>query len=309
MTARHLKIFLCVYRENSITAAANKFHISQPAVSVAIKELETHYGVSLFERYGRSLSITPAGELLYQYATQIISGFDEVGSILKDWDKTGVLKLGATITAGTLYMPQLVNQYREISPHTKMYVTTSSTDLIEQKILDNEIDLALSEGIVHSEMINSEPMVEEELGIFCGSIDPIAQKGNVTLQELSEMPLLLRRKNSGTRGYIESLFRLEGINITPVWESIGTNDLVNAAALGLGVTVLPVNLIGEFSKGDQLTRLHLEGMELKRKISIMYHRNKTLSPVILRFIDLCKSMVQQKAALSCNGRGNEVAKD
>ena len=164
--------------------------------------------------------------------------------------------------------------------------------MIEQKILDNEIDLALSEGVVHSEMINCEPMTEEELGIFCSSTDPLAKRESITLQELSEQPLLLRRKNSGTRGYIESLFRIEGISIMPVWESIGTNDLVNAAVLGLGVTVLPVNLIREFANGDQLTRLRLEGVEPKRKISIMYHKNKALLPFILRFIELCKSMTQ-----------------
>jgi len=288
MTVRHLKIFLSVYRENSITLAAQKLHVSQPAVSLAIKELEEYYGVKLFERYARRLSITPAGEKLYHFANHIIAGLDEAEATLKAWDEAGTIRLGSSITVGAQLMPQLVKEYQRIYPQIKLHITTGSSDQIEQKILDNEIDLGVIEGIVHSDMIVAENFLEDELGVFCGITHPLSAKSTITLLELSQQALLLREENSGTREYIESFFEMEGINIVPMWESTGTQTLVNAAALGLGVTILPVVLINEFNNRDKLKRLQLSGIELKRKFKIIYHKNKALSQSLQRFVVLCK---------------------
>jgi DNA-binding transcriptional LysR family regulator len=289
VTVRHLKIFLCVYREKSITAAANRLHISQPAVSLSIRELEEHYGVKLFERFARRISVTPAGETLYHYANHIIASMDEAESVLKEWDGAGSLRLGSSVTVGAQLMPKLVVEYQRICPLVKLHITTSSSDQIEQKILDNEIDLAVIEGIVHSDMIVADNFMEDELGVFCGKSHPLSAKPDITLQELSKQALLLRESNSGTREYIQSFFELEGISIAPMWESTGTQTLVNAAALGLGVTILPVGLIGEFSNRKELVRLTLTGIELKRKFKIIRHKNKAPSLALQRFVELCKA--------------------
>jgi DNA-binding transcriptional LysR family regulator len=292
-----LKIFLCVYRENSITAAAKKLHISQPAVSLAIKEMEENYGVRLFERYARRLSVTVAGEKLYHYATHIIAGFDEAEAVLRGWDESGTLRLGSSITVGAQLMPQLVGSFQRLYPKIHLHITTGSSDQIERRILDNEIDIAVIEGTIHSEMIAAEGFLEDELGIFCGKSHPLANRKTITLAELSRQELLLREENSGTREYIESLFELEALHITPMWESTGTQTLVNAAAIGLGVTILPLALVEEFVKGDQLIRLFVEDVELKRRFKIIHHRNKSMTSGLSRFIQLCRTYADEQAGL------------
>jgi DNA-binding transcriptional LysR family regulator len=288
MTIRHLKVFLSVYREKGVTAAAAKLCISQPAVSTAIKELETHYGVRLFERFARRLSVTPAGEKLYHYASHIVASLDEAETVLRDWDEAGQIRLGSSITVGAQLMPALVVEYKRLFPRVVLNLTTASSEQIEQMILTNDIDLAVIEGIVRSDMITSEAFMEDEIGVFCAKRHPLSRRRSVTLTELSREALLLREPNSGTREYIESFFELEGIAIAPMWESTGTQTLVNAAANGLGVTVLPVALIKEVRNHDDLVRLNIEGVELKRQFRIIHHKNKVLSPALERFVDLCK---------------------
>ena len=106
MTIRHLKIFLSVC-ENSFhtTKAAEELHMTQPAVSLAIKELEQHYGVILFDRIGRRLKITEAGQRLMEYSSHIISLFDDMEKGMKDWDSFGIIRIGASITIGSQFLP------------------------------------------------------------------------------------------------------------------------------------------------------------------------------------------------------------
>ena len=108
LTLRHMKIFTTVYRCGSVTRAAQELHLAQPSLSVAIRELEEHYGVRLFERTGRAISPTQAAGALYGYASHIVSLFDDMEKQMRNWDTLGVLRLGASVTIGTHILPDLI---------------------------------------------------------------------------------------------------------------------------------------------------------------------------------------------------------
>ena len=110
MTLRHLRIFLAVCREGSATAAAEKLYIAQPTVSVAIRELEEHYSVTLFDRIGRRLFLTDAGRQMQSYAQHIVALLDEMEARSQDWEETGTLRLGSSITIGTVQLPGIVTR-------------------------------------------------------------------------------------------------------------------------------------------------------------------------------------------------------
>ena len=145
MTLRHMKIFVSVFRHSSMSRAAEELHLAQPSVSLAIKELETYYGVRLFERIGRRISPTELGKEFYGYALHIVSLFEEMEKKIKNWDTIGTVRIGTSITIGTHILPSLIKQYNSLFPGVTVEATVSNSAEIESRILDNTIDIGLIE--------------------------------------------------------------------------------------------------------------------------------------------------------------------
>ena len=155
MTLRHMKIFVAVYQQKSITLASNSLHLAQPSVSLAIKELEEYYHIRLFDRLSRRIYPTENGHRFYEYALHIVSLFSEMENKIPAWDANAPLHIGSSITLGTCLLPSLVKVYQEQHPEIKIYVTVKNTGTIEQAVVDNQLDFALVEGTVtHPEIIS-----------------------------------------------------------------------------------------------------------------------------------------------------------
>ena len=136
LTLRHMKIFTTVYRCGSVTRAAQELHLAQPSLSVAIRELEEHYGVRLFERTGRAISPTQAAGALYGYASHIVSLFDDMEKQMRNWDTLGVLRLGASVTIGTHILPDLIRRYQARVPQLRIEALVEQSSGIERKLLE-----------------------------------------------------------------------------------------------------------------------------------------------------------------------------
>lgn len=289
MTLRHMKIFVAVCDCGSITLAAQKLCCTQPAVSLAIKELETYYGVTLFDRISRKLFITEAGKRFFTYADQIVSLFDEMEKGIKDWDSIGLLRIGASITIGTCLIPDYVRRFSIQHPNIKITITIDNSHVIINKILLNELDFALIEGIAHSDSIASQAFMEDELVLICGADHCLAAKSEVSLDELASQPFILREKGSGTRELFDSTMLIHDLTVTPSWESISTDAIINAVALGIGISVLPLKLVKRDIDEHRLVSVKTKGIEFKRSFNVVYHKDKHLSGSALAFINMCHS--------------------
>ena len=147
MTIRHLKIFLAVCDGGcNTTRAAEALTMAQPAVSLALKELEQYYGVVLFDRVGRHLQITAAGKRLWEYASHITSLFDDMEKGMRDWDTFGILRVGASITIGSQFLPNYVKAFYARHPGTEIRAVIEPSDRLEAQILSSDLDLALKVG-------------------------------------------------------------------------------------------------------------------------------------------------------------------
>jgi len=287
MTLRHMKIFVSVCKENSITLAARKLYISQPAVSNAIKELEDYYDIPLFDRISKKLYLTEAGKKIYTYALHISSLFEELETTIKNSDTSGTLKIGASITIGTHFMPDFIKKSSLMHPDVQIFVTIDSSDIIEQMILDNKLDFALIEGVIHSENIISKDFIKDELIVICDLENPLLKKETVSVNDLSTQNFLMRERNSGTRELAESILLLHNISLTPLWESSSTEAIINGVSKGIGISILPLQLVQESIKRNQINRLEITGLEFNRQYHIIYHKNKYLTGAALAFIKLC----------------------
>lgn len=290
MTIRHLKIFLAVCDGGcNTTRAAEALTMAQPAVSLALKELEQYYGVVLFDRVGRHLQITAAGKRLWEYASHITSLFDDMEKGMRDWDTFGILRVGASITIGSQFLPNYVKAFYARHPGTEIRAVIEPSDRLEAQILSSDLDLALMEGVSHSPSLESEEYMEDHLVVICPARGQFVQGQTLTQEEFRSQKFLLREPGSGTRETFQRVMEEAGLAVEPIWEAMSTTALVNAVINGLGITVLPHRMVlGPLSKG-LVVSVRVEGLEFRRKYYIVRHRAKYLTASARAFLDLCRS--------------------
>lgn len=286
MTLKHLRVFVAVYQEKNITHAAKKLGLTQPATSLAIKELENHYHTKLFERSGKGIRATQAANHLYPDAVRFVSLYYEIDQEMKNWNTDGKLRIGSSISIGSCILPQLMLQFTRKYPKLDTYIKVDSSDIIEKNILENNLDFALIEGTVHSDKIRSKVFLDDELIPVCGRFHPLANRKNVPLDDLKHERFLMREKNSGTRELSESNFAVKGFHIKPAWESTSTAALINAVSIGLGISILPKRLLEKQLRTHQICTFSMKDIDLKRHYYLIYHENKYVSPVMQDFFDM-----------------------
>ena len=288
MTFRHLKIFITVADTGSMTAAAKALYIAQPTVSQAVSELEEHYGVKLFDRLAKRLYLTDKGTRLLSYARHLISLMNEMEQVMQGPDQSGLIKVGASLTVGTYLLPQLVHQFKHQYPFLQIRSTIKNTLDIERLLLQNAIDFAVVEGMVHTPDIVATPFMDDKLLLVCGKTHPLYQADAIPPAELENLQFIVREQGSGTRELFENMMATQEIKWQLAWECNGSDVLKNAAVKGIGVAVISQRLVErELAAGD-LSIVQVEGIDLKRKFSVVHHKNKFLTEPMRAFIALCR---------------------
>lgn len=260
-----------------MTAASEDLYIAQPTVSQAISELESHYGTKLFDRLAKKLYITESGKMLLDYARHIIALQGEMELAMTDPEKSGMLKVGASVTIGTELLPRLVKSFQENHKELRIHGVIKNTSDIESLIQSNEIDFALVESAVNSKSIVSESFMDDELVLVCGRNHPLYGSESVQLEELLRHDFVVREYGSGTRELFESTMLSKNAVWNMSWECSGSDGIKAAAACGIGIGVLSNRLIKKELGNGELSILNVPGLELKRKFSIIYHKNKYIT--------------------------------
>lgn len=286
MTIRHMRIFVEVYQRCSITRAAEALHLAQPSVSLAVKELESYYGIQLFDRIGRKICPTEGAKMFYGYALHIVSLFDEMERHVKNWDALGTLCIGTSITIGTHILPVLIKMFQKAYPGVKVQAVVSNSGDIERNVLNNTIDLGLIETQPEHRDLCPVPFMQDALYAVVARDHPLAERNAVSLAELSEYPFLMREHGSAGREILDACFSAQQLTVQPSMESSSTQAIVSGVAEGLGVAVLP-ELLVERDVRDGLVKTLPLSPQLKRNLNIIYHKRKYLTPNMCAFRDLC----------------------
>lgn len=290
MTLRHIRIFLAVCENGcNITRAAEALYLAQPAVSQAVRELEDHYQVQLFDRLGRRLYITPAGEKMRQYALHIRQLFDEMETAVTGPEGRGVLRVGASITIGSQFLPHYARAFQAIAPDCTLRAEICTSARLEELLLSGQLDVALAEGLVHSPMLTADPYLEDELVGVCSASGPFEMNEEVEPERFAAQPILLREPGSGTREVFDHTMEQAGIAIQPAWQGMSTGALLHAVIQGLGVAVLPRRLVASNLQRGLVRLFSIRGLAFKRQFQIVLHRNKYITPPLSQFIELCRS--------------------
>ena len=287
MTLRHMKIFVTVFQQDSITGAARELHLAQPSVSLAIKELENYYGLRLFERIGRHISPTEGGKEFYGYAVHIVSLFQEMEKKMKNWDAVGSIRIGTSITIGTHILPALTRRFQREYPKLHLEAIISKSSDIEQHILNNSIDIGLIETQPEHPELTFTPFMEDTMCAIVPCHHPLTRQTDVSLSQLAEYPFLMREHGSAGREILDAALSLQQISVRPVWESSSTQAIVRGVSEGIGVAVLPYLLVERDIREELVAMVPLTE-PIRRNLNIIYHKSKYLTPNMLAFIDLCQ---------------------
>ena len=288
MTLRHLRIFVEVCRTGSITKAAESLHLSQPAVSLAIRQLEDCYGILLFDRISKKLYLTESGNKMLSYASHIIESFDDMETQLKNWDSAGTLRIGSSISTGTQMLPQLVRRFNLRFPQIRTQVLIDNSRIIEDKVLTNQLDLALVESLSYSPDIVCVPFYTDRLIVITAPKHPLTQNPVCTVKALADYPVLLREPGSGTRNSVDAILQTVGRKAAPLVESISTASLVSCAASGQGIAILPRSQVRQALAEGRLRELEIDGPAFSQQYFLVYHRNKYLTDGMKRVIEVIR---------------------
>ena len=281
MTIRHFRIFIAVASTESITKAAQLLYVTQPTVSVAIREMEQHYGTRFFDRINQRLHITEEGKALLSHATHLISIYDDIETSFQNPDALGILRIGASVNVGSYYLPEYIELFEQ--------VRISTTEVIETLLLENQLDLGIVGGIIHSPFIKLSPIFSEAHVAVCCPTHSMAGK-TVSLREFISQPLLCRERNSGAFCAFQSAVSQLGYPIEPAWESSSQEALLEATYLGLGVTILPEKLAKKEVSKNQLAQIHISDFSFQNTVCLAYHKNKFISSAMQNFINLVFSI-------------------
>ena len=302
MTLRHLEIYAEVCHVESITVAAERLNMAQPAVSTVIKELESFYGVRLFERMNRRIYITEAGTMLYNYAMSVLSQLDEVKELLNEQNSTGMLRIGSNIAFAKAYLSKMIRPFTKEHSNISIYTRVQNPSSLEKSLLNNELDFAIADKRSFSNLFCFEHLVTEKVGIICSSqfakenfderYDSRYPTIITNVEELSKLPFLLREVGSGSRDNIESFFRDAGLAPTVMAESISPQVLIKLCQQGLGITTAPDSQKEELKKNTDMVELVVPGHNILRNYYLIYHKNKYFTYGMQVFLDYLRHHFQ-----------------
>lgn len=288
---RQLLVFKEVAETRNITLASKRLHISQPSVSIQIKSLEQEYGATLLERTNKGVTLTRAGEILYEYSCQAIRIMQEAREHIDELthDQHKFVKLGATLTIGEYILPHIIGHLDTTNDSLDFSVKIANTEIMAQDILENRIHIALVEGPVpENPDILAETFWYDELALVVPSNHPWTKRGHITFEELTRERMITREKGSGTRKVME-LALIEGgfdpSKLNVIAELGSTETIKQAVIEGLGVTIISALTVQRECKQNQLTMLQIEGCTLTRPLRVLTNQrgNKTQEEVL--FLD------------------------
>lgn len=286
MTIRHLRIFAAVCEAGSVTKAAERLYMSQPAVSLAIKELEENYGVRLFERMPRKIRITDDGQRVLEYAIHIVELFGDMERAVKNPDMAGEIRVGSSLTIGARLMPGYVKELSAKYPGIRVRVRVDNSDTIVNMVREGKLDMGLIEGTTNDDVLTCISFMADRLIAICPREHKFAAMQEVVLEEFLSQPLLLRERGSGTRELFQSAVTLKGGQVDPEWESISTTAILRAVEMCCGVSVLPEKLAADSIIAGRICPVKLKDVQLSRHFNIIYHRKKYLSTAMATLMEI-----------------------
>lgn len=287
-----LRTFLAVHRHRNLTRAAEQIFVTQSAVSRRIARFERALGVPLFERLGKALHPTDAGDALAAEAASLLGSMERLAETVRSrrTAQGGAVRVGASTTPGLYHLPAVLRRFKERHPGVVVTYCVESSAGIEEQLIRNDLDVGFVGIALRRAGLRSQKVMQDEIVCYAAASHPLATRRAVSLRDLQNEVCVVREAGSSTRGLVER--RLRRAHVRP--GSTVEIDCPEAAKVlvrsGLGFSyVSRAGLRGEGGSG--LRELPIPGLPVERPIFLVLHGNKHVSPPMRAFLDLASSML------------------
>lgn len=289
MHLRYVHYFLAVAESLSFTRAAEKLHISQPALSQHIKALEENLSTQLFDRSGKKIRLTDAGEVYLQYIRRAFQALNEGKRAVHDLAdlSRGSIKIAVTPTFITYFIGPMTNILYNKYPQIHLNIQSTTQDKIEYMLMNDEVDIGIGFDESHSPNISTIPLLVERLALVVSKNHVLANRQSITLEELYEYPMVLLNQKFATRVQINDHFRHIGIHLEAHTEVDSISAIIDIISQTPLVTIIPENIPRHNSN---LVAIPLPNKQFERTAIIMRRKDAWQSVAITEFIALAKEL-------------------
>ncbi|HSK31520.1 MAG TPA: LysR family transcriptional regulator [Candidatus Limnocylindria bacterium] len=290
LNLHQLKIFLAVARDRSFSRAASRLRISQPSVSIQVRNLEESLKIRLFARVRHRVCLTADGAMVLKHAKKTLEAIDQLQCEIDkiNGSPRERLLLGCSRVPSARLAPLAVARLKSRRPAAEISIKTGRSHEVEQWILENEVELGIIEGKPGDNAIAAEPACDDELLLILPPRSPLLKRKRLSLKDVAAEPFLLQAP--GVRlPFIERIFGERSIDIRNRIV-VGSREAVKTAiAAGCGVSLLPRSVVEVEIRAGVLKAKKVGDLDIKYPMSIIYRREKIMSPAARAFSDLVRA--------------------
>ncbi|MFZ5919286.1 MAG: selenium metabolism-associated LysR family transcriptional regulator [Chloroflexota bacterium] len=291
-----LKALCQVIEQKSFSRAARLLGLSQPAVSLQVKSLEAEFGAELLHRDGFEITPTESGQIVYQFACQVIDLYERSKQRLGELNGQagGKLRVGASTGPGEYLLPLLLGQFKQRQPRVEIALRVGDSSEIVDYILQHRLELGFVGHTRRDRHLYFEPFLHDRLVLVVYPAHPWASQGQISYQELLRAPLILQQHGSGAVAALQQALEQHSIDYEQlnVVMEVGLQESTKAAVrAGFGATIISrLGVLEELKRGD-LVEVSIEGLEMGRDFYIVYRRTSALTNLARTFLEFARGAV------------------
>ena len=290
LNLERLRVFQAVAQAGSFTHAADSLHLTQSGVSKHIKQLEEEVGAPLFDRMGKAIALTQAGEILYNAAKEVTGSITTAQQRIQELAglRGGRLRVGASFPIGLYVLPRVLAEYRKDHPGIEIKLSISTTANIEAEVLDNKLDLGLVSADVHHAKLLNFVFDTDELVVIVPADHPWSRRGNIKAQELTGETFIVAARGAGARAVVEQRLRARGIELTNVIDFGNAEGVKHAVEAGLGVSIQPRGIVRREIENGSLNAIRLADMDSEIRYVWIRRKDRHFSAAEQAFIEVLR---------------------
>jgi DNA-binding transcriptional LysR family regulator len=291
-----LRTFIEVAKLGSFSRAAEKVMRSQPAVSAQIRQLEEEYGHKLFDRTAKAVRLTPAGEVVLEYARQLLELRANSNRAVSDWNGKlqGTLSIGANEGTFLYVLPRVLAKYHRKFPDVKISVYRSFTHKVSEKVEEGAVDIGVLTMPVKSASMKVIPVFRDRILLMAGSGSPLFNRRSATLQEFAQQPIILPKTGS-IRKVIEKNLRPYRDDLKITMELTSVTMIKRFVAAGFGVSLICASFADDNVRRGEVSLLKLEGLDLWRELGLVYRKDRSLPRVASAFLEIASAELSPRS--------------
>ncbi|MDP1420476.1 selenium metabolism-associated LysR family transcriptional regulator [Peribacillus simplex] len=266
-----LKVFVTVIEQKNFSRAGDILNLSQPGVSLHIRNLENELGTKLIYRSPKQVQITEPGKILYRHAKQMLNHYETAKREINEFNNvvSGTMKIGASFTIGEYYLPKVLAEFAAQYPMVDIQIIISNSNEVIQGIRSNKLDIGLIEGETDYKDIDVRPFMNDEMIVVVPPDHPLSQMDLIEGTLLQNQTWVLREQGSGTRTYSDKLQSSLELNIKKTFIFTSIQGVKEAVMAGLGIALLSRLTVQKELKSNELKTFHLKNEPIIRPFSIV----------------------------------------